>query len=250
MGTSKTRESVFRFKRFEVANSLSAMKVGTDGVLLGAWAGVPETVTGSEMDGGRSVRVLDVGTGSGLIALMMAQRFQQAQVTGIDIVEDACREAKANVDSSPWGDRIDIVCADFTEYAASAVVGPFDSVVSNPPFFKTELKASDRGRMLARHGTGLDYAAIMNACARGLLSPDGILSMVSPVEREADITFDMELSGLRLSRLTRVWTKSNAPAPSRLLWEMRRAKTASPPIVNDLLIGSDEYKSLTGDFYL
>ena len=256
MGTSKTRESVFRFKRFEVANSLSAMKVGTDGVLLGAWADVPEESVGRSVggttdgDGGAHMRVLDVGTGSGLIALMMAQRFPEARITGIDIVEEACAEARRNADDSPWSDRIDIVCADFGKYTTSVDVGPFDAVVSNPPFFKTDLKAPDLSRRLARHGAGLDYALIMNACAKDLLSPGGALSMVSPADREEDIIFDMELSGLKLTRLTRVWTKAAASAPSRLLWEMRRTKTASPPIVDNLLIGSDEYKTLTGDFYL
>ncbi len=104
--------------------------------------------------------------------------------------------------------------------------------------------------MLARHGADLDYGVIMRACACGLLSADGILSMVSPAERQNDIMFDMELCGLRLSRMTRVFTKPGAQEPSRLLWEMRRDKMASPPKVEDLLIGSDAYKALTGDFYL
>ncbi|ROS79296.1 methyltransferase domain-containing protein [Muribaculaceae bacterium Isolate-042 (Harlan)] len=239
MGTSKTRESVFRFKRFDVANSLSAMKVGTDGVLLGAWACVP--------DASRTT-VLDVGTGSGLIALMLAQRFDNAFITGIDIVEEACEEARVNAAASPWARRIVIEHAGFCEYAGRGV--SFDTVVSNPPFFKTEIKAADRGRMLARHGADLDYRVIMRACAEGLLSADGILSMVSPAERQNDIMFDMELCGLRLSRMTRVFTKPGAHTPSRMLWEMRRDKKASPPIVEDLLIGSDAYKALTGDFYL
>ncbi|MDE5704898.1 methyltransferase domain-containing protein [Muribaculum sp.] len=239
MGTSKTRESVFRFKQFEVANSLSAMKVGTDGVLLGAWARVPDAV---------GVKVLDVGTGSGLISLMLAQRFGNADITGIDIVEEACVEARLNADASPWARRIAIECAGFSEYAGRGVC--FDAVVSNPPFFKTEIKASDRERMLARHGAGLDYRLIMQACAAGMLSADGILSMVSPADRQDDITFDMEICGLRLSRLTRVFTKPGAQAPSRLLWEMRRDKKTSPPVVENLLIGSDAYKALTGDFYL
>lgn len=239
MGTSKTRESVFRFKRFDVANSLSAMKVGTDGVLLGAWACVPDALR---------TTVLDVGTGSGLIALMLAQRFDNAFITGIDIVEEACEEARVNAAASPWARRIVIEHAGFCEYAGRGV--SFDAVVSNPPFFKTEIKAADRGRMLARHGADLDYRVIMRACAEGLLSADGILSMVSPAERQNDIMFDMELCGLRLSRMTRVFTKPGAQEPSRLLWEMRKDKKASPPKVEDLLIGSDAYKALTGDFYL
>jgi tRNA1Val (adenine37-N6)-methyltransferase len=245
MGTSKSRESVFRFKQFEVVNSLSAMKVGTDGVLLGAWADVAADACSEP------VRVLDVGTGSGLIALMLAQRFRSARIVGVDIVAEACREARANADASQWGDRVDIVCADFSEFASSA--GAFDAVVSNPPFFKTDLKAPEQSRMLARHGAGLDYGVIIRACAAGLLAPGGVLSMVSPADREGDITFDMEMAGLRLSRLVRVVTKSTATAPTRLLWEMRRKSPdacAAPAKIDSLVVGSDGYRRLTGDFYL
>ena len=241
MGTNKTRESVFRFKQFDVANSLSAMKVGTDGVLLGAWADVES--------GSRCPRVLDVGTGSGLIAMMLAQRFPAAEITGIDVVEDACTEARANADASPWGGRIDIVCDDFMGYASGCQVF-FDAVVSNPPFFKSALKAPDRQRMLARHGDGLDYEKIIRACASGLLASHGVLSMVSPVDREGDIIFDMEMAGMWLSRLTRVWTKPDAAAPSRLLWEMRLGKKVHPTRYHDLTIGSAAYAELTHDFYL
>jgi tRNA1Val (adenine37-N6)-methyltransferase len=244
MGTSKTRESIFRFKQFDVANSLSAMKVGTDGVLIGAWAVVP-THACSE-----APRVLDVGTGSGLIALMLAQRFPEAKITGVDIVADACSEARANADASPWGDRIDIVCGDFCRMATA--IGPFDAVVSNPPFFKTDLKAADQGRMMARHGDGLDYGSIIRVCAAGLLASGGVLSMVSPADREADNIFDMEMAGMRLSRIVRVFTKPTAVAPSRLLWEMRCKEQGStaPMEYGQLVVGSPEYRQLTGDFYL
>ena len=110
----------------------------------------------------------------------------------------------------------------FCEYAGQGV--SFDAVVSNPPFSRRKSRLRTEDGMLARHGADLDYGIIMRACACGLLSADGILSMVSPAERQNDIMFDMELCGLRLSRMTRVFTKPGAQEPSRLLWEMRRDK--------------------------
>ena len=112
---------MFTFKQFSVDDALTAMKVGTDGVLLGAWAA-----------GGK--RILDIGTGSGLIALMMAQRFPEAEIVGIDIDEDACRQARMNADSSPFGNRITIVHASLQDYVKTIPGASFDSIVSNPPY--------------------------------------------------------------------------------------------------------------------
>ena len=115
----------FRFKQFLVRQDLCAMKVGTDGTLLGAWA------RGGE-------RILDVGTGTGLIALMMAQRFPQARVTGIDIDEAAVRQSVINVGSSPFAQRITIL-----QQACQAMQGTFDAIVSNPPYFEQSLECPD-----------------------------------------------------------------------------------------------------------
>lgn len=245
MGTSKVRESVFRFKQFAVANALSGMKVGTDGVMLGAWAEAP-CRTGP-------VRMLDVGSGCGLIALMLAQRFPAASIVGVEIDEEACREARVNVAGSPWPDRVSIVCADFADYARRAVAAgeAYDAVVSNPPFFASELQASDRSRRIARHGLGLDYAAIIRGCAAGLLAPGGVLSLVSPTDRQADILRELELASLSLVRLTRVRTRPAAPAPSRLLWAISHTSpSVSSPLLSDLTIGSPDYLALTSPFYL
>lgn len=249
MGTSKSREGEFRFKEFTVANRLSGMKVGTDGVLLGAWAALAERSSGGGM------RALDVGSGSGLIGLMLAQRYAGAEIVGVEIDEAAVDEARGNVAGSPWGDRIAIVHSDFAAYAERAIAAgeAFDAVVSNPPYFTSELRAPDRARRLARHGAGLDYASIIRACAAGLLATGGALSVVSPADREADILLDMELNGLALARLTRVRTKAAGSSPSRLLWEMRRlsAPDCSPtPLIAELTIGSDDYRALTAPFYL
>ena len=130
MGTNRNREQVFRFKQFSVANRLAAMKVGTDGVLLGAWCGV---------EGCRTV--LDVGTGSGLIALMIAQRCPEAHVTALDIVPEAVAEAAENAAASPWGDRITVMEADFNRAVADRLLPRYDLIVSNPPYFPTAINS-------------------------------------------------------------------------------------------------------------
>lgn len=143
----------FRFKQFEIEQDRCAMKVGTDGVLLGAWA-----------QGGR--RILDIGSGTGLISLMMAQRFPEAEVVGIDMDADACGQARENVMASPFRDRVEIECCRLQDFggaseAAEALetaetletaeglkaAGVFDAIVSNPPFFVDSLKIRTvRGR--------------------------------------------------------------------------------------------------------
>lgn len=236
MGTNRNREQIFRFKQFSVTNRLSAMKVGTDGVLLGAWC----DVAGCH-------RVLDVGTGSGVIALMVAQRLREAEIVGIDISGEAVSEARENVSNSPWRDRIDIFEADFNAVVADATISGFDLIVSNPPFFNTTVKSPDAARAAARHGDGLGFADIIRG-AMSLLVPDGRVAFISPADREADILLDCELAGLSVSRLTRVYTKPTAQSPSRLLWEISRK--VSPLVADTLVIGSDNYNTLLRDFYL
>ena len=136
---------MFRFKKFVIEQDLCAMKVGTDGVLLGAWA-----------SGGS--RILDVGTGTGIIALMMAQRYPQARVTAIDIDEGAVRQALLNVAQSPYKDRVEVLQESVQGHAGNAGQSgnsgnavSYDAIVSNPPFFIDSLNAPDRQRNIARH---------------------------------------------------------------------------------------------------
>ena len=236
MGTNRNREQVFRFKQFSVANRLAAMKVGTDGVLLGAWCGV---------EGCRTV--LDVGTGSGLIALMIAQRCPEAHVTALDIVPEAVAEAAENAAASPWGDRITVMEADFNRAVADRLLPRYDLIVSNPPYFTTAIKSPEAARAGARHGAGLGYADILRN-ASALLNPGGRVALVSPADRENDITLDCSLAGLSVARLTRVYTKPSAQSPSRLLWEI--SVVPSPLVAETLVIGSPAYNSLLRDFYL
>ena len=138
----------FRFKQFVVQQEKCAMKVGTDGVLLGAWAALPE-----------KGKVLDLGTGTGLVALMVAQRCQ-ADITAVDISEEACEQAQENVAGSPWPDRIHVLHQDVKTMTGESFQHVFDCIVSNPPYFKENVKCPGQLRNTARHTDELDFGQV------------------------------------------------------------------------------------------
>ena len=230
---------MFRFKQFEIDDTLSAMKIGTDGVLLGAWADV--------VDAGR---ILDVGTGTGLVAIMCAQRSATARVHGIDIVADAVAEARHNMMRTTWCDRLSAEHADLRGYNPEE---RYDHVVSNPPFFLTTLVSPNEARAMARHATTLSYEDLVSAAER-LLTPGGRLSVVLPTECAS--TFRrVAFERLWLSRITDIVTREGE-APKRTLMEFVLTDTPLMPRASELTIqardGSytDEYRHLTEDFYL
>ena len=137
----------FRFKRFNVAQPRSAMKVGTDGVLIGAWADV-------EGDS----RILDLGTGSGLIALMLAQRNSEAEILALDIDEQATIQAQHNFAMSPWSKRLSVVNVNVCDYVSER---KFSHIVTNPPYFVDSLHSPDAARTAARHTSSLDFEQII-----------------------------------------------------------------------------------------
>lgn len=227
----------FTFKQFAVQQHLCAMKVGTDGVLLGAWA-----------EGG--ARILDIGTGTGLIALMMAQRFPEARVSAIDVVPDACSQALQNVAASKFAGRIEVV-----EASAQAYSPPFlyDSIVSNPPFFVNSLKAPDANRSLARHSDTLSYRDLFTSVAR-LLAPDGVFSAIIPSECLSHFVSEAYLAGLSPTRRCAVRTVLRKQ-PRRYLLAFRRESNA-PMHAEEVVLQdadgkrSEWYRSLTEDFYI
>lgn len=234
---------MFQFKQFSIRQDLCAMKVGTDGVLLGAWA-----------SGGR--RILDVGTGTGVIALMMAQRFPDAQVTAIDIDEDAVRQAQANVAASPFSNRVVVLhsslqdfCSppsDILHHPSDILPSSFSSIVSNPPFFVNALKAPDRQRSVARHADTLTFTELMQGASR-LLADDGELSVIIPFDYRRRMEDEALFAGFFPSRLCAVRTTDSKP-PRRYLLAFR--KHPCPLQREELTIASDAYRRLTHDFYL
>ncbi|MFR0763893.1 MAG: tRNA1(Val) (adenine(37)-N6)-methyltransferase [Alistipes communis] len=151
---------MFRFKRFTIEQDACPMKVGTDGVLLGAWVAL----------GAADRLLLDVGTGTGVIALMLAQRSPAAGVTALDIDAACAEQARANADRSPWGGRVTTCCAPVQEYRPEE---PFDLVVSNPPYYDRSLLPPDAGRTTARHTVALTHGELIAAACR-LLAPEGV----------------------------------------------------------------------------
>ncbi|MBQ2339147.1 MAG: methyltransferase, partial [Prevotella sp.] len=191
--------STFRFKQFAISQDRCAMKVGTDGVLLGAWAA-----------GG--TRILDVGTGTGLVALMMAQRFPEARVTAIDVDEGAVEQARENVAASPFSDRVEVVWSDVQSFVGQT----FDAIVCNPPYFANSLKCPDSRRTLARHSDSLS-AADLAAAADRLLCSDGVLSVVLPTDVMAAFEAAVADKGFAVVRQCLVKTSNRRPAKRCLL---------------------------------
>ena len=215
------------------------MKIGTDGVLLGAWVDIAD-----------ARHILDVGTGTGLVAIMCAQRNAQARVHGIDIVEDAATEAQQNMARTAWCDRLSAEHADLRNYIPDV---RYDHIVSNPPFFLTTLQSPDAARAMARHADTLPYADLVSAAER-LLEPGGRLSVVLPTECAAMFR-SVAFERVWLSRITEVITREGE-APKRTLMEFRLSDSPLMPRADSLTIqtkdGSytEEYRRLTEEFYL
>ena len=180
----------FDFKRFRIEQDRCSMKVGTDGVMLGAWF---------PMERGKNV--LDVGCGTGLVAIMAAQRGA-ASVTAVEIDPEASEQAFQNAANSEWSDRIFVQCADFAHFTAQI---RFDRIVSNPPYFRDSLRCPDQGRNAARHNDSLSYETLVR-CAAPLLAPDGLLCVVLPYDAVGEFTKCASGFGLNLCHETDVVT--------------------------------------------
>lgn len=219
------------------------MKVGTDGVLLGAWCKIPSGAG----------RVLDIGTGTGLIALMTAQRSADLAIDAIEIDEASAEQARRNVSDSPWSDRIAVIQDDICQFAASAQHA-YDLIVSNPPYFAGSLLPPDKARTTARHTTLLDHRQLAASAAK-LLATKGVFAVILPfAQAENFIGFAAE-NGLHLTHRTDVCPTPDSP-PKRTLMEFSPLRMPHPTV--DILViesgrrhqYSAEYTALTRDFYL
>ena len=229
----------FQFKQFRIEQEKSALKVGTDGVLLGAWCSVHG-----------ATRILDVGTGTGLIALMLAQR-SEAEISAIEINEDACKDALNNFQKSPWADRLKLISADFNHFCNDRSAY-YDLIVSNPPYFKKSLISADSAASVARHDVSLSFLQLIGGSKR-LLTEKGRLAVILPVKAFDDFRETARLTGFYLYRKTLVIPKIGK-APKRVLLEF--SVSAVYPIFDELVIllerdkYSDGYAELTKEFYL
>lgn len=232
------RNNWFEFKQFRIEQHKAAMKVGTDGVLLGAWTPVNDVR-----------RILDVGTGTGLIALMLAQR-SNAMIDAVEIDELACAEAKFNFEQSPWSDRLRVLHSDFHLFA-SLLYESYDLIISNPPFFVNSLKTRNAALTVARHNDMLSFNQLVLG-ARKLLNSSGRFCVIIPFTSCVEFRENARLSGFYLSHKTNIIPKSGR-APKRVLLEF----TIQPgyPVEDGLTILDENgdyaqnYKTLTAPFY-
>ncbi|MBR5814274.1 MAG: methyltransferase [Bacteroidaceae bacterium] len=230
--------SYFKFKKFTIEQEGCAMKVGTDGCLLGGW-----------FDCSQSRRILDIGCGSGLIAIMAAQRCE-ARIIGVEIEQSAAAQAKSNVQACPWSSRIEILNADILQYTPEEL---FDTIVCNPPYFINSLKCDKSSRTLARHSDTLECTSFFKKAA-SLLTADGKISIVIPTDIAEEWKDAAAINGFSPSRITYIKTTSRK-TPKRVLIEFVRAYKCDTDTQTLILeeergVYSKDAQEILRDFYL
>ncbi|MGE0561281.1 MAG: tRNA1(Val) (adenine(37)-N6)-methyltransferase [Flavobacteriales bacterium] len=229
---------VFQFKHFAIKQDICAMKVGTDGVLLGAWTKTPNG------------NVLDIGCGSGLISLMMVQRNANTQIDAIDVDQNAFLQITENIANSNWSGSIKPYHTSLQNFKSDK---KYQLIVSNPPFFVNSSKSGNKAKNLARHTDQLSFNDLLSYVSK-LLQKDGIFSVVLPVTEEVGFCKIAAMHKLFLNRIC--YVKPNLDKePKRILMEF--SLTSTPVITEFLTIETEkrhhyteEYRNLTKDFYL
>lgn len=229
----------FQFKRFTVTQNHSAMKVGTDGVLLGSWA-EPKAAN----------HILDIGCGTGLLALMMAQK-SLATIDALEIDTEACKDAQFNFSQSPWNERIQLIEDDFI-YFSQNIEKHYDVIVSNPPFFKDSLHSPHLQKNTARHTNSLPHEKLIEGVAR-LLTADGLFYVVIPTDISKAFITNSRLQGLHPQTILHIFSKETDLKPIRSLICFGRNDCRSDErsmLIYKQASYSEEYKALTAEFYL
>ena len=233
---------MFKFKQFSVNQDKCAMKVGTDGVLLGAWCPIDNNPKS----------ILDIGTGTGIIALMLAQRTNANQIDALEIDENAFEQATENFDNSTFADRLYCYHAGLDEFIEEPE-DEYDLIISNPPFFAEDFKSTDEGRNLARFLDAMPFEELIEA-ADLLLSENGVFAVIIPFKEEQnfiDLAADYELYPIKITRVRGTFT---TPIIRTLVAFKRFELPVS--IADELIIEierhqyTNEYIELTKDFYL
>ncbi|NDP28174.1 MAG: methyltransferase [Flavobacterium sp.] len=233
---------MFQFKQFSIKQDRCAMKIGTDGVLLGAWTPIENN----------PFSILDIGTGTGIIALMLAQRSAAAQIDALEIDENAYEQATDNFENSPWNDRLFCFHAGLDEFVEEPE-DEYDIIVSNPPFYSEDYKTNDDQRDLARFQDAMPFEDLIEAAAL-LLSENGIFSVIIPFKEESTFLALAEEYQLFPIKITRVKGTPTSETKRSLLAFSRseRANFSLDELIIETArhIYTAEYIALTTDFYL
>ncbi|MAB95091.1 MAG: tRNA (adenine-N(6)-)-methyltransferase [Flavobacteriales bacterium] len=228
--------SVFKFKKFSIVQSKSAMKVGTDGVLLGSWVNCQS-----------AKKILDIGAGTGLISLMLAQRNNECNITAVEIDKETSEEANININNSKWRDRISIINININNFITS---DKFDFIVSNPPYFPANF--SKNKRAIARHTNLLSFQDLIRTTVK-LLSSKGIFAVILPKIAEAIFCKTADANKLFLIRICQVKGQKNSDIKRVLLefsFEKSSLDSDSLVIEESRHIYTNKYIDLCQDFYL
>lgn len=231
----------FRFKQFNIEQDKAAMKVGTDSVLLGSWVKVDENIQ----------NILDIGTGTGILALQMAQRCSSETIDAIEIEDLAFEQAFQNFENSPWNDRLFCYHTSLEEFAME-IDDTYDLILSNPPFYTSTYKELDLSRAMARHTESLSFQKLLKHTAK-LLSKNGMAAFIIPFAEMSTFIKLAEKWKLFPNRVTHVRGNEKAPF-KRCLLEMSFKNDM--PIIETLTleierhIHTNEYKNLVKEFYL
>lgn len=220
----------FRFKQFSVQHHRSTIKVGTDAVLLGAWADVADASS-----------ILDIGTGCGVLALIAAQRSPGAQVHGVEIDDASAEEAAENAAASPWPDRIRVHRMDVRKLRTAE---RFDHIISNPPFYAGDEPSPDTRKSVAKHGAGLGLGDLAT-CIADLMAVGGRASLIVPMNRSEELVGMAVAAGLVLRRRTAVRYVAKRPA-KRALLEFRRE--SGPVVEGELVVEHTGTKDFTPEY--
>jgi tRNA1Val (adenine37-N6)-methyltransferase len=230
----------FTFKQFSVVQEGAAHPTGTDSVMLGAWAHVSG-----------ATRILDVGTGTGILSLMAAQRSPAARITAIDIHPASVLCARKNFQASPWSDRLEAVEISVQSLAARQS-GAYDLIISNPPYFSDLVVSPDPNRRLGRHTASLTPGALIDSMLR-LLAPEGCCCLILPVAEGKRLYEMATLNGLYHTRITEVRTRPTKRV-ERLLIRLERNPynlvRDSLVVYEEQEIYTDGFRQLTEAFYL
>jgi tRNA1Val (adenine37-N6)-methyltransferase len=231
----------FQFKEFSIDQDRCAMKIGTDGVLLGAWTSVQDAYS-----------ILDIGAGTGILALMLAQRSDAEQIDALEIDEDAYEQCVDNFENSSWADRLFCYHAALDEFTEEMEDEKYDLIISNPPFYTEDYKSGDTARNMARFADSLPFEELINFASE-LLSDEGSFAVIIPYSEEKYFLKLSEKVNLFPNRITRVRGTENTPLKRSLL---QLSFTEKPFSSNELILEvsrhqyTKDYQKMVAPFYL